>query len=53
MSALGQKRISSRGHLMSAIPPKADMQGCCDRMSRIWLSRDYDAGLNFPSTRED
>jgi hypothetical protein len=37
MSALGQKQTLSRVHPMSAIPPKADMQGCCDRISRRWV----------------
>jgi hypothetical protein len=32
-----EEQTLSRVHPMSVIPPKADMQGCCDRISRRWL----------------
>src|SRR5215472_17552431 len=47
MSALGHKRTLKRLHPMSAIPPKADMQGCCNRISARSL-KDYDGGVDLP-----
>jgi hypothetical protein len=46
MSALGQMRTWPYARSMSASPPKADMQGCCDRISRK-CSKDYDGRVEL------